>query len=212
MRQIGFSTGAVARGDFRSALTSLRAHQVNVVELSALRLGELEPLVRAIPELDLRSFAFVSVHAPSRFAPEEEIRVLDQLQACVSYGYPIVVHPDVMFTPRRWAPLGDLLLIENMDKRKPVGRTVDKLRDLFAILPDAGFCFDVGHARQIDPSMTEAALLLHEFGPRLREVRMSEVNTGQPPRSHFGECCRCVQFRDGLRTRGCSHRLGDPDR
>ncbi|MBK9169468.1 MAG: hypothetical protein IPM24_18675 [Bryobacterales bacterium] len=63
-----------------------------------------------------------------------------------------------------------------MDKRKPVGRTVAELEPLFAALPAARFCFDIGHARQVDPSMTEAALLLDAFGDRLAEVHMSEVN------------------------------------
>jgi hypothetical protein len=51
------------------------------------------------------------------------------------------------------------------------------LRGLFALLPDARFCFDIGHARQIDPTMTEASLLLQAFGERLAEVHISEVNT-----------------------------------
>jgi len=64
-----------------------------------------------------------------------------------------------------------------MDKRKPVGRTVAELMPFFEALPEAGFCFDIGHARQVDPTMTEAALLLQAFGERLMEVHMSEVNT-----------------------------------
>ncbi len=69
------------------------------------------------------------------------------------------------------------LLIENMDKRKPIGRTATELETVFRVLPGARFCFDVGHARQVDPSMTESVLLLREFGHRLAEVHISEVNT-----------------------------------
>ena len=64
MRPIGFSTGAVAKGDFRRALNLLREHHVDVVELSALRVDELEPLVAAIPDLDLGRFSFVSIAQP----------------------------------------------------------------------------------------------------------------------------------------------------
>ena len=64
MRRIGFSTGALARGDFRSALAMLRPHKIDVVELSALRVSELAPLAQAIPDLDLSEFTFVSIHAP----------------------------------------------------------------------------------------------------------------------------------------------------
>ena len=177
MRRIGFSTGALARGDFRSALVTLRRHGVRVVELSALRVAELDPLVNALPSLDLSDFSFVSIHAPSRYEPEEEQRIIERLQAMVARGYPVVVHPDVIFYRPRWRVLGEALFIENMDKRKPLGRTVDELREFFGDLPAARFCFDVGHARQVDPSMTEASLLLCAFQDRLAEVHMSEVNT-----------------------------------
>jgi hypothetical protein len=177
MRPIGFSTGALALGDFRRALTLLREHRVEIVELSALRMEELEPLVSAIPNLDLKGFTFISMHAPSRFDRQSEHRVLDLLRRRELKGFPVVVHPDVIFTPALWDQLGDRLLIENMDKRKPVGRTVRELRHLLDLLPDARFCFDIGHARQVDPTMTEAALLLQTFRERLAEVHISEVNT-----------------------------------
>ena len=55
-----------------------------------------------------------------------------------------------------WRQLGDRVLVENMDKRKPVGRTVEELDLIFEQLPAAGMCFDIAHARQVDSSMTEA--------------------------------------------------------
>jgi hypothetical protein len=177
MRPIGFSTGALARGDFRRALALLQAHQIEIVELSALRMDELEPLIAALPSLDLGKFTFVSIHAPSRFDQESEHQVVEMISSREASKYPVVVHPDVVFTPSLWRQLGSRLLIENMDKRKPVGRTVHELQTLFELLPDAKFCFDIGHARQVDPTMTEAALLLQNFGSRLAEVHISEVNT-----------------------------------
>lgn len=177
MRRIGFSTGAVARADFRHAIHLLRAHRVDAIELSALRVDELAPLVDAIPTLDLRDFRFVSIHSPSRYPADQEDSVLRQLKPLAAQGYPVVVHPDVIYTPASWRPLGGNLLIENMDKRKPLGRFVKELRQYFEALPQARFCFDIGHARQVDPTMTEAAMLLDVFGARLAEVHMSEVNT-----------------------------------
>jgi hypothetical protein len=64
-----------------------------------------------------------------------------------------------------------------MDKRKPVGRNAFDLERLFRQFPEAGLCFDIGHARQVDPTMTEAQLILETFADRLREVHISEVNT-----------------------------------
>ncbi|MEZ5354948.1 MAG: hypothetical protein R2762_20115 [Bryobacteraceae bacterium] len=155
----------------------MRKHNLDVVELSALRVGELPPLVQAIPELDLTAFHFVSIHAPSKFSTAEEAGVLASLQLLARQGFCIVAHPDTIFNTREWGVLGDRLLIENMDKRKPVGRTARELESFFLALPEARFCFDIGHARQVDPSMTEAALLLRAFQHRLAEVHMSEVNT-----------------------------------
>ena len=177
MRLIGFSTGAIARADFRTALERLRPLTLPAVELSALRLPELEPLVMALPELDLGGYDFVSFHAPSRFEPSDEEWVVEQLVAVVKRGIPVVVHPDVISNPSAWHPFGDRLFIENMDKRKAVGRTARDLEGLFARLPEARFCFDIAHARQVDPTMTEARLVLEVCGDRLSEVHISELNT-----------------------------------
>jgi endonuclease IV len=64
-----------------------------------------------------------------------------------------------------------------MDKRKPIGRTVDELQSIFLMLPEAGLCFDFAHARQYDPSMTEAYLILTTFADRIRQLHLSEVPT-----------------------------------
>jgi hypothetical protein len=178
MHQIGFSTGAVAKSDYRTALNRLRAKRVRAVELSALRLAELEPLVKAITtELDLSYFDFVSFHAPSRFEEVNEDLVVRGLKEVVKARIPIVVHPDVIFNTAKWLDFGSTLFIENMDKRKPAGRTARELDLLFADFPKAKLCFDIGHARQVDPTMTEARLILNRFSDRLAEVHMSEVNT-----------------------------------
>src|SRR4051794_1997340 len=84
-----------------------------------------------------------------------ELKKMSTFLAFVGRGYPVVVHPDVIFDRPRWRVLGEALFIENMDKRKPVGRTVEELQEFFRDLPAARFCFDIGHARQVDPSMTE---------------------------------------------------------
>jgi hypothetical protein len=88
-----------------------------------------------------------------------------------------IVHPDIIQTPKLWNALGAALCIENMDKRKVVGRTARQLQDLFSELPEATFCFDIGHARQVDPTMLEASRMLASLGGRLRQIHMSHVNS-----------------------------------
>lgn len=176
MRLIGFSTGAIAKGDYRHALELMEPFGLPVVELSALRLHELPRLVEEAASLDLARYRYVSVHAPSHFQPEDEKNVVTLLDRLVARGWLVVVHPDVIFTDALWTPFGDKLLIENSDKRKSVGRTAGELEALFVRFRDARFCFDVGHARQVDPTMNEAYLMLQQNRNRLCQIHISEVN------------------------------------
>jgi hypothetical protein len=178
MRPIGFSTGALALADFGKALTMLSEHaSVGVVELSALRERELEPLVTALGELDLHQFSYVAVHAPSAMGRDTEEAVVDLLDSVAGRGLPIIVHPDAIHDWTRWRHFGALLCLENMDKRKAIGRRRGELAACFDRLPDASLCADLGHARQIDPTMTEAHFILRDFGDRLKQVHLSEVST-----------------------------------
>jgi hypothetical protein len=176
MRRIGFSTGAIAPGDVRRALAMLEGSSTNAVELSALRLHELTPVLEALPSLDLSPFAYVSFHAPSRFAADEEAGVARSLEALIPLGWPIILHPDTIHDFNVWRPFGAQLCIENMDKRKPIGRTLPEIARVFEELPEASFCFDIGHARQVDRTMTEAHFLISELGRRLCQVHVSELS------------------------------------
>ncbi len=177
MRLIGFSTGALARGDFQRALQMLRASNASAVELSALRQDELIPLVQHLDQLELSAFKYVSFHAPSKMEPSFEPAALKLLEQVASRGWPIIVHPDAMSMQEEWAHLGNRLCIENMDKRKPVGQTANDLARIFESLPKASLCFDIGHARQVDPTMSEASAILRLFSDRIQQLHVSEVNT-----------------------------------
>jgi hypothetical protein len=177
MRPIGFSTGALAYADFHRGIHMSRRVPVQAIELSALRQNELVPLLDALNGLDLAGFEYISIHAPSQFDPKWEATLRDRLRDELWRGWPIVLHPDALCDFSLWRELGSAVCIENMDKRKPIGRSARELATIFDQLPDAKFCFDIGHARQFDPTMTEAYLILREFGSRLRQVHVSEVNT-----------------------------------
>jgi len=155
----------------------LKKQPVQAVELSAIREPELVPLLRSLDDLDLSHFSYVSIHAPSSFSPESETWIFQELHAFRHRRWPVIVHPDTLHDYALWRRLGDLLCIENMDKRKSIGRTVRELEYLFNEFPEASFCFDIGHARQVYTSMTEAYRMLKHFSSRLRQVHISEVNT-----------------------------------
>jgi hypothetical protein len=177
MRPIGFSTGALAYADFRRGLEMMRGKPVDTVELSALRQGEFLPLLAALNDLNLSQFGYVAIHAPSQFDPASESALCARLEQEKWRQWPVVIHPDGIHFFNLWREFGPLACVENMDKRKPAGRTVNELARVFEQLPEASLCFDIGHARQVDPTMTEARLILREFGSRLRQVHVSEVNT-----------------------------------
>lgn len=176
-RPIGFSTGSLSPGNTRLALSMLAGHITTAIELSALRAGELDDVIEVAQSSDLTSFRYISVHAPSKFEGITELETAEKLQPIIKRGWPVILHPDAISDWDTWQSLGSLVTIENMDGRKPVGRTVEELQPLFDRLPDASFCFDIGHAAQIDPTMKLATELLAAFRQRLIEVHMSAVDT-----------------------------------
>jgi hypothetical protein len=176
MRHFGFSTGAIAKDDVLAALSCLRGTEANAIEVSALRLSELDEVIEASPFAEECRFRHRSFHAPSRFAVEDEPVVINRLLALRNRGWRIVVHPDTLHTPQRWRALGNALLVENMDKRKPVGQTARDFDKIFEQLPEAGLCLDLAHARQVDPSMVEAYRLVKRHREKIREVHLSDLN------------------------------------
>lgn len=179
---IGFSTGALALGDWRTGLQRCRDLGLRCVELSALRFREYQPLVEAVSTLDLSDFDYVSVHVPSRYTREEEGAVIRASELIAQREWPMILHPDTVSDWHGWRKFGQLICVENMDKRKPVGRTVEELEQCFAQLPEAQFCFDYGHARQVDPTMSQARRLLAAFGDRLHQIHFSEVDASNQHR------------------------------
>lgn len=176
MEFIGFSTGALALSDFRRGVELQRDHKVNAIELSALREDELSGLINSIDSLDLSQFTYRSFHAPSRLTSLSNAELVERLRPVADKGFCIVVHPDIIDDFGSWRTLGTSILLENMDQRKKVCRTAREMAEYFVQLPESRFCFDIGHARQVDPTMSIAVDLLMRFRKRLAEIHVSEVN------------------------------------
>jgi hypothetical protein len=180
-RPLGFSTGSLAPGDIPRALSILDGVPTSALELSSLRTAELPDLVASIDaaplsKSDQGGWAYISVHAPSRFLSLSESEVLHQLTPVFNRGWPVILHPDAIRDCDLWEKWGGQICIENMDSRKEFGKSVDDLTYVFDNLPQATFCFDIGHARQIDSSMELARTMLIRFGSRLRQIHLSYVN------------------------------------
>src|SRR5262249_16453755 len=110
-KRIGFSTGALAKGDFERGLELFRRNGVRVVEVWALREHELPRLADAVRQIDLSEFSYVSVHAPSKRQELSEIEICRLLERAALLGLPIVIHPDTIEDPVNWKAFGRLLLL-----------------------------------------------------------------------------------------------------
>ena len=174
---LGASTGYMAarREDWATLVRRACAVSTFAVELSALSERELPGLLAFLAERPRLPFHYLSVHAPVKGlrAPEDEL--VAELARLPPWVDGVVVHPDKIRSPPAWRPLGHRLLLENMDARKPVGQTPAQLGELFAELPEAGFCLDVAHAGAVDPTMRLAHALLDAHGRRLRQVHVSSL-------------------------------------
>src|SRR5215218_336661 len=158
---LGASTGYMetSRNDWPSMVTEALGTSSFAVELAALsedELPALEAFLAAEPELP---FAYVSVHAPVKHLRMPEAELVRRLMRLAAVADAIVVHPDAMDEPRAYRSLGSCLVLENMDARKPAGRTAAELAPYFAALPEAGFCLDVAHVLSVDASMDEGVRL-----------------------------------------------------
>lgn len=132
--------------------------------------------MEALPRLSLSQFEHISVRLPSYIENGFEEQLV-HLAASFPPNWLLVTHPNVIVRGELWRELGSRLCIENMDKRKPIGQTARDLAGIFGKLPEATFCFDLGHVHQIDPTMGEAVLIVGEFKSKLRQLHVSEVNS-----------------------------------
>src|SRR5947208_1337688 len=138
MDRIGYSTGALARGDVTNGVELVRDLGLTVIELSALRVRELGPLTAYIERTDLSDFNYVSIHAPTDFnelAEEGVVATLERLAHAKKW--PIVMHPDAVFDFGLWRRLGS--------RAFPLRLSADELAGILAMTPDAQVCFDIAH-------------------------------------------------------------------
>lgn len=173
---VGYSTGALAYGDVESAIARAVQLGCEAIEISLLRFDEFLAYAGRLGDLDVSSFARVTLHAPKYpRARDVERAVASALRAAPDW--PVVLHPDRICDAGVWREFGELLLIENLDRRVRTFATAEGILDLInEDLPDASVCFDVAHAYQVDKTFSVARALVTELGSRIRQVHMSELD------------------------------------
>jgi hypothetical protein len=177
---VGVSTGYMEdmRDDWPALVDAAIRATPFAAELSALAEPELDGLIDYLcgggaPALP---FTYLSVHAPTKALTQDDRQIAERLCALPPSVDVVVIHPDTIEDPAAYERLGWRVVIENMDERKPTGQLPGQLDDLFAALPEAGFCFDVAHAWSVDPTMELANDLLDRFRDRLRHVHLSSLD------------------------------------
>jgi len=179
MHLIGWSTGAILpKGDkanYPLAVELLSDTLFTCIEFGVLRESELPIFLECLPDLDISKFDRVSFHAckPNKLIEKE---LLKKIEPVIEKGWPIIVHPDMITDYSLWKELGDQLYVENMDNSRFYGKTVEDMVHIFNELPDASMCLDVGHTRQIDPTMQLCKDLCIKFGNKIKEMHFSEVD------------------------------------
>jgi hypothetical protein len=191
MNKIGFSSGSISGTRTHDAAMFLLHSGQTAIEVSALREDEFWPMLALAKEIDEGTFAFKSFHAPKSFTTVDEQVVVEELRQLSEVNWAIVVHPDAILCPRHWRSLDHRLSLENMDERKPLARTAEELDELFNEFPSAMLCFDIGHVRQIDPSMCEALEILKRHRNRISHLHVSDVDSRcrHWPLSFLSNCC-----------------------
>jgi hypothetical protein len=175
--RLGASTGAYAdiRGDWEALIRRAWRLSDAAVELAALSEPELPDLVAFLDSSPTLPFRFVSTHAPTKARVSGDAELASALGKLPSTVDAVVLHPDTLTDLSPFGVLGARAVVENMDARKPRGRTVAELEEVFDVLPEARFCLDVGHAWSVDPSMELAHDLLDAFRLRLSHLHISSL-------------------------------------
>jgi hypothetical protein len=168
------STGLFHEKDWSGLLARASGWSRAAMELGAYIPAALDSVV-AFLRRSRPPIGYLSLHLPFALDDGGEERLVERLLGLDSRVAALVQHPDVLTAPALLAPLGTRLVLENMDIRNP-GRDVAELEPFFRVLPEAGLCLDVAHAKTIAPELKVADELLGAFGTRLREVHISGID------------------------------------
>lgn len=175
---IGFSTGALYKHQkTKLALRTIRQTGCLCVELGFVALKEWKWLDDVTIE-DLKHFSYVSFHAPAHdYSPSIEtstiIKKILFIHECVRRLDLVVVHPDLIRDFSALAASNLPIAIENMDRKKSMGRNPN---DIFLILeqyPEWKMVLDLNHVYTNDQSMKLAESFIEKFGNKIAEIHLS---------------------------------------
>ena len=179
---LGFSTGCLYKthdGLDKSTIEAFKNVGCNAIEIMWHEGAEAEKLLELDVDL-LKSFEYVSIHAPS-FEIYNDVQIVAMLEILAKAHEKInfkavVLHP---YANINWDVFRQFDLpfhIENMDWRKEVGKYIESLEDIFEKY-DAPMVLDVNHCMTNDPSMQLAYDMNEKFKERIKEIHLSGFET-----------------------------------
>lgn len=135
-------------------------------------------LLKATPmHLDIiKQFGYRTVHLPELHDPtsSRELILASQDLGTRIDVQDFTLHPTNLDSFGWLAgEFGDLLSIENMDRRKDFGKTPADLARVFSELPNAGWIFDVNHIKTNDPTMALADEFYKQLSGQLKHYHLS---------------------------------------
>lgn len=179
MSLIGWSTGSLlpvgSKTDYVKAVEEIKKTPFTAIEFSVLREHELDPFFEQLPDLDVSGFDYVSFHV-CKLVKLSELTLVRRIEPVLERGWNVINHPDLMTDRGLWQSLGSQICIENMDGSKPFGNNLDDMKKIFDEIPEASMCFDIAHAKRMDPTMLLGREMCNTFGDRIKEIHMSEVD------------------------------------
>lgn len=166
---IGFPSGCLAHCSPHATIAFSQAAGFPALELHPQNIHD------PILALSRHRFTYWSCHLPDK--PEVSDRDLTRM-ICQDSTHTdnFIIHANKIKLPSEWEPYQDKVLVENMDNNRTFGRYPEEMEEIFDSLPNAGFCFDLGHAFQVDPTLSLAKEMVAAFGDRLKELHISYVD------------------------------------
>ncbi|MBU0598642.1 hypothetical protein KKF61_06685 [Patescibacteria group bacterium] len=180
----GFSTGVLHKEtDAKHALYIMKQLGCQAVELGFIRKSRIDDgWLESIEAKDLVGFKYVSFHAPKMYYKnnEETHEILNLIENFYKKVYPldmVVFHPDNVIELEVFNNLPFPVGFENMDNRKPFGKTSSDLLKLLKKNSKFHFILDVNHLKTNNQDMPQLDEFYNKLGTRLAHYHVSGLTS-----------------------------------
>jgi len=185
---LGFTTGELKPISIESKIEKYKELGCRAIELGLVDVGINERwlAVKKITPKQLEGFDHVSVHAPGgSFVYKKDkttFAILDKLQILYDKFQfrHAIIHPDRVEDWSVFDKYSFSIATENMDSRKPIGKSVNSLKKIFDKV-DCKLVLDINHSYVNDKSLALVGEFYNAFKDRITEIHLSGYETLHDP-------------------------------